>query len=612
MERYRAPAKEVFGMAKRMAITIAGAVSLGSYEAGVTYELLEALRWHNSQASEDDKIYVDVITGASAGGMTAAMLGKWLMFHGDAMQSADENPLYLAWVKKVSLKGLMRLSRNDDKWASICSSNCVTDLGTEMLVTPITGPFHACIAPSKTLRIGMALSNLNGVDYQIPITGNDDGGFNYTRSVDQRLFVVRSGKTDGLTLLTPDGAERDVSWDVMRDAAVACGAFPFAFRPQQVQRDQDEYVSDVTPLGPARVPPDDPKKTYVLSGDGTKWSFAYTDGGVLQNQPLGIAKTLVDAEVTDRLALAKAHLVATTAVSPGSDAAAAADHAVGQIYRDSAERIYVFISPHAVRNSSTSLDATQLGLRRILPEIIRVYLRQAAFHDWIMAERTNRDIRLLDQRAEDLAKALEEGKIRNIECFLSSADNLDDLMLKGSKDATLARLRHQYHQLYEHLMKVDNGSQLAQTFLSGIAALEAAAQLHDRDAMNIIAVLANGPKELAGSGIFAFVGFFSERFREHDYWVGRKKAQAYLSRQDVCTLLGIDQNAMQKYLSEHLIKDFEPALSVPLKWTTMLRAGGRWLLHSLLIRWEILGVVAIIVALIFILGIVFCHLIGHL
>ena len=63
-------------MPKRIAITIAGAVSLGSYEAGVTYELLEALRIHNQSCDEantpDRKIYVDVITGASAGGMTAA------------------------------------------------------------------------------------------------------------------------------------------------------------------------------------------------------------------------------------------------------------------------------------------------------------------------------------------------------------------------------------------------------------------------------------------------------------------------------------------------------------------------------------------------------------
>jgi hypothetical protein len=37
-------------MAKRLAITIAGAVSLGSYEAGVLYELLRAIRTYNEAA----------------------------------------------------------------------------------------------------------------------------------------------------------------------------------------------------------------------------------------------------------------------------------------------------------------------------------------------------------------------------------------------------------------------------------------------------------------------------------------------------------------------------------------------------------------------------------
>ena len=75
-------------MPRRMAITIAGAVSLGSYEAGVLYELLEALRRHNAAAkSEDEKIYVDVITGASAGGMTAAMAAQRLLY--DAANLSD-------------------------------------------------------------------------------------------------------------------------------------------------------------------------------------------------------------------------------------------------------------------------------------------------------------------------------------------------------------------------------------------------------------------------------------------------------------------------------------------------------------------------------------------
>jgi len=52
-------------MPKRLAITISGAVSLGSYEAGVLYEVITALGQHNQNTpNEDEKILIDVLTGA--------------------------------------------------------------------------------------------------------------------------------------------------------------------------------------------------------------------------------------------------------------------------------------------------------------------------------------------------------------------------------------------------------------------------------------------------------------------------------------------------------------------------------------------------------------------
>ena len=65
-------------MSKKLAITISGAVSLGSYEAGVLYEVITAIGQHNQDphTSEDERIYIDVLTGASAGGMTAAIAAQ--------------------------------------------------------------------------------------------------------------------------------------------------------------------------------------------------------------------------------------------------------------------------------------------------------------------------------------------------------------------------------------------------------------------------------------------------------------------------------------------------------------------------------------------------------
>jgi len=499
-------------MPKRVAITIAGAVSLGSYEAGVAYELLEAIRLHNEAIdrakcpnNDDAKIYVDVITGASAGGMTAAMLAQWLMFRGSAMNCAASNPLYRAWVKRITLKGLVQLKRKEKKWHSLLSSDLIVKIGKEMLMDPmtkqpITGP-HPCLEPGAPLRVGIALTNMNGIDYKIPIEGSEKEGFNYTRSVDQRLFTILPENPEGPLLVMPDGKSSPATWEDLRDVAVACGAFPFAFRPRQIQRNVNEFVNSVTPLWPGKAALAKAGTTYVTPRSPQRWDFAYTDGGVLQNQPLGVAKDLVDASIEERLGLVrerKKFALDATEVQ-------VADAAIGKVHRDADERLYVFISPNEVKSSADDYHADTISIAKMLPDIASVYFRQASFHDWIMAEGVNQNIKILDNRAEELANALgREDAIRDVPCFARAAENLDDLLLGGQKDAALDRLRHQYDELYDTLA---TDPVKANAFLLGIAALEAAAHLDDRDKMHIYAVLADGKKDLAGSGISSFVGF---------------------------------------------------------------------------------------------------------
>ncbi|MGA8654694.1 MAG: hypothetical protein WB586_00970 [Chthoniobacterales bacterium] len=87
-------------MPKRLAITISGAVSLGSYEAGVLFETIEALRQHNinRETTDSEKILIDVITGASAGGMTAAIATQKPLYDASALAGERNNAFYLPWV----------------------------------------------------------------------------------------------------------------------------------------------------------------------------------------------------------------------------------------------------------------------------------------------------------------------------------------------------------------------------------------------------------------------------------------------------------------------------------------------------------------------------------
>jgi hypothetical protein len=494
-------------MAKWLAITIAGAVSLGSYEAGVLYELMRAIRTYNEAAVGDDKkIYVDVITGASAGGMTAAIVSQRLMYDGESLEGEFTNSLYQAWVERISLMELVKMRRSEKKWHSLFSSDLVDSIGKDMLVKSLkkkgSGP-HAAVEQihgvAQTIRVGLALTNLNGIDYMIPILGSDEGGFNYTSSVDQKLFEVAA-----------DGQTNSTLWEQMCHTAVGSGAFPAAFRPKGIQRSVDEFGDRL---------PADPHlwiqgKSFVDWPGQSPTEFAFSDGGVLQNQPLGIAKNLVDAAVADR---------------EGRLGSAA--------HCDASDRLYVFVTPHSVKSSAQNLQAQKITIWNELKQLVNVYLRQAMFHDWIIAEGVNQNINVLDTRASQLADAIAQGEV-DFESLGKASGDLNAMLMPNREQTRLSRLREQYSVEYQRVADTA-GLQAAQAFVSALATLEAAAFLENRDKMRIVAVTANAQKELAGSGLAAFVGFFKKSFRQHDYWVGRLKTRAYLQRSDVKRILEV-------------------------------------------------------------------------
>jgi hypothetical protein len=92
----------------------------------------------------------------------------------------------------------------------------------------------------------------------------------------------RRGNSDQMTrtILAQD-CDKDDFWESRGAAAVACGAFPVAFRPQDLARSAKKQLGDFPPDNLIRWPAD-------LN------TFTYTNGGVLQNQPLSIAKNSID------------------------------------------------------------------------------------------------------------------------------------------------------------------------------------------------------------------------------------------------------------------------------------------------------------------------------
>jgi hypothetical protein len=169
---------------RKLAITIAGAVSLGNYESGVVFEVLDALAQHNQWATENnspgERIEIDVLTGASAGGMTVAMIAQRLLFDGPAMSHPYNNPLYNAWVMGVDIVGLLARGADEPVTHSVLSSDAVSKISEIYLMgrypklpqppppPPVPLP-HPALPSDGRLQLGLALSNLTGVGGTIPL-----------------------------------------------------------------------------------------------------------------------------------------------------------------------------------------------------------------------------------------------------------------------------------------------------------------------------------------------------------------------------------------------------------------------------------------------------------
>ena len=265
-------------MAKRLAITIAGAVSLGSYEAGVLYEIIHALGMHNADARtrDDQRIVIDVITGASAGGMTATLATQKLLFDAPVLREPYANALYDAWVKDIDLARLLRVHGDDDALKSILSSQLVVDLSKRSLTDRYAEPAAVLRrtrhpAASEVITLGLAMSNLNGVDYGL-LTRPKGDPFVYTRYQDQWMQVFDS--TD------PASSDTLASWGAgTQRRGVLREHSPFAL-PRRRRRGGGWRDFP----GPVRG-----RATARRSGGST-----YTDGGTFDNEPLGLAKDIVD------------------------------------------------------------------------------------------------------------------------------------------------------------------------------------------------------------------------------------------------------------------------------------------------------------------------------
>jgi predicted acylesterase/phospholipase RssA len=221
----------------RLGLTISGAISLGAYEGGALAALLVAVQ------NMGGAVAVDAITGASAGAITAVLAAHSLLRGTDPVQA-----MVSSW---VDLPDLAHLATTDP--GSPLSAKVLTDSAQQLLDDLPDGPLHQ----TEPIRVSLTLASLGGFGYRIRRLEGDE-------PVEAATFL------DWVTYrFDPATATKD--YKPAAQAALASAANALGFPPKLLERSAEDVAKMV--------------ENGILNPP--KCGAWYTDGGTIDNEPLG-------------------------------------------------------------------------------------------------------------------------------------------------------------------------------------------------------------------------------------------------------------------------------------------------------------------------------------
>jgi Patatin-like phospholipase len=289
----------------KLGINMAGAISAGAYTAGVLDFLTEALdAWYAAKARgeivPEHDVVIEVFSGASAGGMCAAISAVLLQQDFEHIQDVEKsgttNRLFESWVNKIDIQQLLKtedLAKNSPV-ISLLDSSIIDEIAEYALAageTPkVSRPY---VSPRLTLFL--SLTNLRGVPYSLngEAPGSiEESTFFYGDRI--RFETVASSTTPAsslnahpINLSVPGEAG---GWTLLQQAAKATGAFPIFLAPRSILRKQEEYTppmwESVTSAVSNTPPPTKPNFPMKLSNP---FETLNVDGGVTNNDPFNYA-----------------------------------------------------------------------------------------------------------------------------------------------------------------------------------------------------------------------------------------------------------------------------------------------------------------------------------
>jgi hypothetical protein len=248
-------------------ITIAGGVSLGAYEAGLTYYAVEMLRV-NPGLTE-----LRLATGASAGSVNS--LVSLLQSCGPAAPDPRQSLFWKAWIPL----GLAGLTKSGETAPTAAFTRSAFDpalaLVRDAWVAGLRADCDVVFGLSVT-RLEPRMVSVKGDRLQLPrveehfvvrIRGRGPGH-------PPRLTNYVDPAWEGEQTLLPEGADGEIPFPALVDALFASTAFPGAFPPQAIRH--------------CIVQGGDPGWPGCPEADAR--SDLFVDGGVFDNTPVRLAR----------------------------------------------------------------------------------------------------------------------------------------------------------------------------------------------------------------------------------------------------------------------------------------------------------------------------------
>lgn len=257
--------------ARPFGLTVAGAVSLGTYEAGLLYYLVEALRLNpgsrelrlvtgTSAGSANGLLAILQHCGAPPGPPAASQLwGAWIGV-GVQQLHRPEEPLRLGALSRKAI--IEQAERIEAAWRAGLRERCDVVLG-----------ISATRAEPRLVRMNPESLRLPRIDEQfaLRIQGRGPGR-------PPRLTNYVDPAWGGDQLLLPEDEAGEVPFAALRDLLLASVAFPGAFEPQ--------------PLAHCLTGPGQREARCPAASARTA---LFVDGGMLDNTPLHYATRLARA-----------------------------------------------------------------------------------------------------------------------------------------------------------------------------------------------------------------------------------------------------------------------------------------------------------------------------